>query len=97
MNEKKFYLPALIVSILAAGLSFFLFSVEGIVAGIIGLVLSIIKRKTHLTKLSTVLSILAILGGLTMIAFWSYFFLRGGNPTEYWLFRLLFPDNYRID
>lgn len=92
MSEKKFHIPALVCSILGVLLSFFLFGVEGILAGGIGLGLSIAKRSTHRTRLSLVLSVIAILGGLIWLCWLIYTGSRGMAWHDYWFFRLLFGD-----
>ena len=90
MKEQKFYIPALVLGILGLLLQFFTFGVEAVAAGGIGLGLSIAKRETHRTKLSLVLSVIAILGGIGWMAWFIYLGTHGMGGTDYWFFRLLF-------
>lgn len=83
MMERKFHIPALSIAGVGAVLQFFCFPIAGLITGITGLVLSIIKRETHRTALSLVLSIAAILGSLTWFVLWGINGDRG-----YWLFTL---------
>ena len=90
MNEQKFHIPALVCSILGFVLAFFAFGVEAVAAGGIGLGLSLAKRRTHRTRLSLVLSILAILGGLAWVAAVISLGINGMGGTDYWLYTVLF-------
>ena len=90
MKEQKFYIPALVLGLLGILLQFFTFGVESVVVGGIGLGLSVAKRETHRTKLSLVLSVIAILGGLGWIIWCIYIGTRGVGGMDYWFFRLLF-------
>ena len=92
MKEQKFYIPALVLGLLGILLQFFTLGAEAVVAGGIGLGLSLAKRETHRTKLSLVLSVIAILGGLGWLAWFLYLGTHGMGGTSYWLFRLLFGD-----
>lgn len=83
MTERKFHIPALIIAAAGAVLQFFCFPIGGLIAGITGLVLSLVKRKTHRTLLSLVLSIAAILGSIAWFVIWGINGDRG-----YWLFAL---------
>lgn len=89
MKEQKFYIPALVLGILGILLQFFTFGAEAVVAGGIGLGLSIAKRQTHRTALSLVLSVIAILGWLCWCI---YLGTHGMGGMDYWFFRLLFGD-----
>lgn len=93
MNEKKCCIPALIISIIGMVLGFFCFGVEAVAAGGIGLGLSIAKRNTHRTKLSGVISVIAMLMGLAWIIWLIYLGSRGMSYLDYWLFRLLFGEH----
>ena len=83
MTERKFHIPALILAGVGAVLQFFCFPIGGLIAGVTALVLSIVKRETHRTALSLVLSIAAILGSLTWFVLWGI-----NGDQSYWLFSL---------
>lgn len=83
MTERKFHIPALIAAGLGAVLQFFAFPVGGLIAGITGIVLSVMKRETHRTLLSLVLSVAAIAGSVFWFVIWG---INGDNG--YWLLQL---------
>ncbi len=69
MNEKKFYVPGIIVPIVCI-LADMLFGsiVLGLVTGIICLIMNLKKRSTHRTAIGIALSILLFLGVVSTIA-----------------------------
>lgn len=90
MKEKKFHIPALVISLIGAMLGYFMLPVEAIAAGGIGLVLSVFKRKTHQVKLSMVLSVIALLFGIAVLGWMTYVGKTGIGSFSYWYYRLFF-------
>ncbi len=88
MTEKKFYVPALIFSGLGCLLAFFMMPVEAIAAGGAGLVLSMLRRGTHLVKLSAVLGVIALISGLFTLGWMFYAGTRGIAGVEYWFYKI---------
>ena len=92
MKEKKFNIPAILVGAAGVVLAFFLLGAEAVIAGVIGLVLALSKRETHLTRLPVVLSVLAIVAGLAWIVWLIYQGVTGISATDYWFYVLLFGE-----
>lgn len=90
MNDKKFYKLGIILSAAAILLSFFCFSAESIIVGIIALILSIRKRDEYRIKIPVVLSAIAIVSSVAEIIGMIYMYLSMGATTDYWLFTLIF-------
>ncbi|MBQ2824194.1 MAG: hypothetical protein IJF18_06430 [Oscillospiraceae bacterium] len=90
MNDKKFYKPGIIFSAAAVLLSFFCFSAESVIVGIIALVISLRKRDEYRIKIPVVLSVIAIVSSLAEIIGMIYMYLSMGATTDYWLFSLIF-------
>lgn len=90
MNDKKFYKPGIILSAAAVLLSFFCFSAESVIVGIIALVISLRKRDEYRIKIPVVLSVIAIVSSLAEIIGMIYMYLSMGATTDYWLFSLIF-------
>ena len=90
MNDKKFYKPGIILSAAAVLLSFFCFSAESVIVGIIALIISLRKRDEYRIKIPVVLSVIAIVSSLAEIIGMIYMYLSMGATTDYWLFSLIF-------
>lgn len=53
-----------------------------------GLLLSVMKRRTHRTKLPLVLSIIALIAGAGVLCWFFYSGAKGIAGTEYWFYKL---------
>ena len=92
MKEQKFYIPAIVLGAVGILLQFFMLGAEAVIAGGIGLGMSVAKRRTHRTRLSLVLSVIAVIGGLGWLIWYIHLGTHGMGGTSYWLFRLIFGD-----
>lgn len=90
MNDKKFDALSIVVSVSAFLLSLTAFSIEGIVAGIIGIVLAVKRKAKYRTKIAMVFSVIAIILGAGFFALLCYHHIKYGMMTDYWFFELLF-------
>ena len=90
MNDRKFYKLGIIISAAALALSFFCFSVESIIVGVIALIISLRKRDEYRVKIPVVLSVIAIVSSLAEIIGMICMYLSMGVTTDYWLFTLIF-------
>ncbi len=90
MNDKKFDVLSISISVIAFLLAFFCYSFEAVVVGIIGLVLAIKRKAKYRTKIAAVLSVFAIILGIGFFALLCYHHIKYGGMTDYWFFELLF-------
>lgn len=92
MNEKKFDVLSISISIAALLFSFFtFFTVESIAVAVISLVLSYRRREKYRTKIAVVISILAIVLALVFFAILCHISILSGKPAiNYWLINLIF-------
>lgn len=91
MQEQKFYIPALIFSIIGVLCGFFMFGVEAVAAGGIALFLSVKKRETHRVKLSVVLAVIALISGIAVLLWMTHVSKYGiGGFDNYWYYQLFF-------
>ena len=67
MTEKRFYLPALLAGLTGLVLAVLMRGEFAVLAGGIGVLLSMLKRKSHHVKLAAVLSAIALLAGIAAI------------------------------
>ena len=88
MQEKKFFVPATVLAAVGCVCAFLMLPVEAIAAGCIGLLLSVMKRNTHRTKLPLVLSIIALIAGAGVLFWFFYSGAKGIAGTEYWFYKL---------
>lgn len=90
MNEKKFDVLSISISVVAFLLSFTAFSIEGVAAGIIGIVLAVKRKARYRTKIAMLLSVIAIILGAGFFALLCYHHIKYGSMTDYWLINLIF-------
>lgn len=90
MKDKKFHALSIIVSVIAAILSFCGFAVEDVAAGIAGLIMAIKKKDNYRIKIPVIISLLAIIGGLLWITQFIILGVNGTGSVNYWLFVLIF-------
>lgn len=90
MQEKKFLIPAIAFAAIGCVCAGLMLPVEAIAVGCIGLLLSVLKRGTHRVKLSLVLSVIALLGGVCVLVWMFYAGSRGIAGFSYWFYRLFY-------
>lgn len=90
MNEKKFSIPIIVMSVIALAASFFCFCVEGGVLGIATIIVSMKKRDKYFVKIPIVLSVIAVAFGIFMLMIFISHSLKGISTTNYWFIQLLF-------
>lgn len=90
MKEKKFDIVSITISAFSFFLGFFGMSLEGVIAGVIAIILSIKRKDVYRTKIAIVVSIIAIIISVGFFAFLCYHHLKYNSTTDYWLFELLF-------
>ncbi len=90
MNEKKFSIPLIIMSVIALAASFFCFCVEGSVLGLVTMIVSTKKREKYFVKIPIALSVIAVVFGLLMLMIFISHSVKGISTTNYWFIQLLF-------
>ncbi len=90
MNEKKFSIPLIIMSVIALAASFFCFCVEGSVLGLVTMIVSTKKREKYFVKIPIALSVIAVVFGLFMLMIFISHSVKGISTTNYWFIQLLF-------
>ena len=92
MDTRTFYKTGIILGMVTFGLNFFMFPVESIVVGIVSIIMNIRKKKEHRILISMLFTILGLVGSILSIVFMIYVGTTKAGGTDYWLFKLLFPD-----
>lgn len=90
MNEKKFFVPGMILSAVAVILAWFALPVESLAASIVSLILNLKRKDTRHVKIGVVLAIIAILMDVVLLAYGLWLGFSQSRWVSYWLFRLLF-------
>lgn len=90
MNEKKFSIPIIVMSVIALAASFFCFCVEGGVLGIATIIVSMKKRDKYLVKIPIALAVIAVAFAIGMLMLFISQSRKGMPATSYWFLQLLF-------
>lgn len=69
-----------------------MFPVESIVVGIVSIIMNIREKKEHRILIGMIFTILGLVGSILSIVFMIYVGTTKAGGTDYWLFKLLFPD-----
>lgn len=90
MNEKKFFIPGIVISAAALLLSVLAYPAEAILAAVFSLVLCIRNRSTKRVTIGIVLSVIACAMAAALLAFYLWQGVTHTGWVNYWLFQLLF-------
>ncbi|MBQ8905054.1 MAG: hypothetical protein IJY85_01650 [Ruminococcus sp.] len=90
MNEKKFFVPGVLLSAAAVILAWFALPVESLVAAIVSLALNLKQKETRHVKIGVALAIIAILMAAVMLIYALWLGISQSGWVSYWLFRLIF-------
>lgn len=90
MDDRKFYVPGMIVGAITLLMGFFMIPVEGMVMGGVGLFLNLKNRKQYRTKIGMIFTVLGILEAVSFLGVMIYMGFTKQGAFDYWLFRFLF-------
>ncbi len=89
MTEKKFSIPLILLAAASFAIGFFGLAAEGILLGIIAIIIAVKMREKYLIKIPIAICIVSIVFSAVFLAFliWTEFH---GAYSSYWLMQLIF-------